>query len=656
MRGISLPNAVACAGVGLVSMMALLSAQEPPAQRPAPTFRAGVEIMRIEATVLDRRTRRPIRGLTAADFTVKVNGQPQEIVALTETEIPGSDPATAAWRDEAPTEVVSNQAFAADGEGRLIVIVMDDALTLTHAGGSGPDAYFRAVGIRTAHRIIDELGPKDRAAIIFPQFNQHAQDFTADRQLLRRAADRYNPMPLHPWLANRMSLGALKRAGEFLATISDHRRALFYVTVGPGSGMGEDPLDWQENVMQQLDVTAREDEASLLSGLRGMMQTSRIAHVPVYSVSTRGLEAPTPAEIRSGGPARGLFPNESLLAISRASGGRAIVNNNRPDEQVAGVFAELSSYYVLAYEARFPMDGKLRRLEVSVNRRDAVIAPDGLVFKTPAPVREAARAAAAGARASNLLDAVSSPLAGGSLPMQMTVAPFLVPDRAREPRAIAAATVGITIPEPVAPGRTEPVHLETRVFDGEGRRQILEARRTVTLLPSSDPSLLYEVVVPMDLAPGRYNVRIGAEAPGLDLSGGVFMTMVVPDFMKDALSMSGVAIGRAHGRLTGGMEALEGLLAFPPTSVRTFSRSDVVGAMVRVHGAGTSGQAIALDTTITDASGNVIVSRSVRPVTPFEHRYELPLQDLAAGDYLLTFTATGERGVKVSRDVRFTVR
>lgn len=644
-----------CVAVSALALAVLPAAQTPQAQRPVPTFKAGVEIMRIEATVLDKKTRKPIRGLTAADFTVKVNGQPQTIAALTETEIPSPDPATAEWIHEAAAEVVTNRALAPDEDGRLVVIVMDDALTATHAFG-GPDGYFRAVGIRTAHRIIDQLGPKDRAALIFPQFNQHAQDFTADRRLLRRAADSYNPQPLHPWLANKMSLGALKRAGEFLATIPDHRRALFYVTVGPGSGAEEDPLDWQANVMQQLDVTAREDEAALLSGLQSVMQTSRIAHVPVYSVSTRGLEAPTPAEIRSGGPSRSLFPNETLLAISRASGGRAIVNNNRPDEQIADVFIELSSYYVLAYEARFPMDGKLRRLEVSVNRRDAIIEPDGLVFKTPAPVRESARAAAARARSSNLLDAVAAPLAGGSLPMQMTVAPFLAPDRPREPRAVAAATVGLMLPEPVAPGLTEVVNLETRVFDGEGRKQVLEARRTVTLLPSGDPSLLYEVVVPMDLAPGRYNVRVGADAPGLGLSGGVYMTVVVPNFEKDALSMSGVAVGRANTRVTGGLDALDGLVPFAPTSVRTFSRSDIVGAMVRVYQSPHRVSAISVDTTITDAAGNTVVSRSVQPLAPFEHRYEVPLNTLAPGDYLLTFTAKTERGATASRDVRFTVK
>ena len=52
--------------------------------------------------MLDRRTRQPIRGLTIKDFVVKVNGQPQEVVALTESVTPAVDRSAAEWTLEAP--------------------------------------------------------------------------------------------------------------------------------------------------------------------------------------------------------------------------------------------------------------------------------------------------------------------------------------------------------------------------------------------------------------------------------------------------------------------------------------------------------------------------------------------------------------------------
>jgi hypothetical protein len=68
-----------------------------------------------------------------------------------------------------------------------------------------------------------------------------------------------------------------------------------------------------------------------------------------------------------------------------------------------------------------------------------------------------------------------------------------------------------------------------------------------------------------------------------------------------------------------------------------------------------------MDTEILDASGDVIVARSrIIEASAFadgppEHRYELPVADLATGDYLLRFLAT--RGdIRAQRDVRFSVR
>jgi hypothetical protein len=49
-------------------------------QEPAPTFRSGVELIQLDVSVLDK-DRRPVQGLTAADFTVLVDGQPRPIVA-----------------------------------------------------------------------------------------------------------------------------------------------------------------------------------------------------------------------------------------------------------------------------------------------------------------------------------------------------------------------------------------------------------------------------------------------------------------------------------------------------------------------------------------------------------------------------------------------
>ena len=60
---------------------AATAAQAPPQNQP--TFRTGVEIFRLDASVLDRN-HQPIKSLKAADFTVLEDGKPMKVVALSE--------------------------------------------------------------------------------------------------------------------------------------------------------------------------------------------------------------------------------------------------------------------------------------------------------------------------------------------------------------------------------------------------------------------------------------------------------------------------------------------------------------------------------------------------------------------------------------------
>ena len=47
-------------------------------QQPQNAFRAGVDVVQLDVSVLDR-DRRPVKNLTAADFTVFENGKPQPV-------------------------------------------------------------------------------------------------------------------------------------------------------------------------------------------------------------------------------------------------------------------------------------------------------------------------------------------------------------------------------------------------------------------------------------------------------------------------------------------------------------------------------------------------------------------------------------------------
>jgi hypothetical protein len=318
---------------------------------------------------------------------------------------------------------------------------------------------------------------------------------------------------------------------------------------------------------------------------------------------------------------------------------------------------------VLAYAASFPMDGKLRRVSIDVKRPGASVQPDGVVLTTPraAPVGASPKVSA-GAN-SGLTAAIAGPLPLGALSLQLTVVPFA---DAGEARATAVLTLGILVPPGLAgglPGGQDQAPVDVRIFDGEGRKAIAERQLTVHVTPNPEQASLSEVALRFDLKPGRYNVRVGAGIASTAVSGSVFTTFTVPDFEKESLSLSGVAIGRISAKGIGGREALAGLLPFAPTVERDFARTDIVGALVRVHQAAKRApSAVVLQGTISSESGEVSRSTHQFEAATFEasrsveHRAELALSALHPGNYLLTFTATTASGASTSRQVRFSVK
>ena len=83
--------------------------------------------------------------------------------------------------------------------------------------------------------------------------------------------------------------------------------------------------------------------------------------------------------------------SEDLRTLARGSGGRAIVETNAPELAVDEMFDEQGSYYQIAYEHTYPLDGRYRRLQIEVNRPNSPILPESLMFRAPDPTKRAAR-------------------------------------------------------------------------------------------------------------------------------------------------------------------------------------------------------------------------------------------------------------------------
>ena len=108
-----------------------------------------------EVTVLDK-DRRPIGGLTAADFEVLVDGKPKPLAAFAAVTLPGESRSTnAATIPAVAPDVHTNQPPA---EGRLVVIVMDRSI---------PDGHPMQTAHAIANAAIDRLGPNDLGAVVY---------------------------------------------------------------------------------------------------------------------------------------------------------------------------------------------------------------------------------------------------------------------------------------------------------------------------------------------------------------------------------------------------------------------------------------------------------------------------------------------------------
>src|SRR5688572_13633590 len=114
-----------CVVVALAAATGAVSLAPIVAQDTArPQFRSGVEVLQLDVSVLDK-DRRPVEGLTVADFTVEIGGKMAPIVAFSPVTLPPAVPPAAAWMKDVAPDIVSNQL---PEEGRLIVLLFDRTL------------------------------------------------------------------------------------------------------------------------------------------------------------------------------------------------------------------------------------------------------------------------------------------------------------------------------------------------------------------------------------------------------------------------------------------------------------------------------------------------------------------------------------------------
>ncbi len=133
-----------------------------------PTFRTGVELIRIDVTVLDKAGK-PVTGLQPEDFTVTIDGAPRRVSFAT---FYGPTPDAPPPASPAPNVATNKHA----APGRVVVFVVDlESMT---------PGYERVL-LQTASTLVDRLGPRDAVGLL--PIPGKVVDITRDRARVREA-------------------------------------------------------------------------------------------------------------------------------------------------------------------------------------------------------------------------------------------------------------------------------------------------------------------------------------------------------------------------------------------------------------------------------------------------------------------------------------
>jgi hypothetical protein len=196
-------------------------------------------------------------------------------------------------------------------------------------------------------------------------------------------------------------------------------------------------------------------------------------------------------------------------------------------------------------------------------------------------------------------------------------------------------------------------------YEPDGKRgpsERLNAR--IVLRQTDDPFVHYELLTRLQMAPGRYQLRVAAESALYAKEGSLHYDVEIPDFTKGDLNLSGVMLSVEPNIPVAGRERLGAVVPVLPTSRREFWPGDNVSAFVRVYQKARATDPVKLTLQVRDADDRKVFERTDTIATTLtatlrsaDYGMAVPLSVLPPGPYLLTIEATSGKA-SVRRDVR----
>jgi VWFA-related protein len=632
-----------------------------------PTFRTGINFVRVDAIVTDKQGR-PVADLTPEDFEVLEDGQPQAIETFKLIRVDGNPaPGEAAPRD-------INSTFAEESEARrddvrLFVIFFDDYHVRLGASLAVKDDLVRFVET--------QIGPLDMVAMMYPLDPLRAVSFTRNKkaiiqQILSWQGRKYQyipprnvfeeqyanyPVQMVERIRNQVSLSALRGLMTRLGGMREGRKTVIVVSEGYTdyvppqlrAGNAQSGIRGRGTTAMTGDASVdpmgamAEDRQRFFGDMdirmlmRDVTTDANRNNVSLYMLDPRGL-AGFEFDINEGVglqmDASSLrSTQDSLRVMADETDGRAIINRNDLGTGLTQMMRDASAYYLLGYSSSAaPTDGKFHQIRVRVKRPGIEVrARRGYWALRP---DEAATAMAA-PREGPPPDVQSALSEIDRVARARTVRTWVgyAPDPSGKTRVLFAWEPAAGAPGAPAPAAAEPVSQVTVMAANESEGPVYRGKVPASGAAGGTNGATSSVPgggqTSFLVAPGPAQVRVQAEGTGGGVIQSDLLELAVPDFTKEPLVVGTPALFRARTQ-----RDLQALVAAPmaqPTAARAFTRTEKLLLRVAVSGADPS---IRLMSRAGDGMSALIV-RPAPQGSPFTHEAEVPLASLPAGDFLI---------------------
>jgi VWFA-related protein len=598
----ALAGALAALAVAATPRAQEAALPDPLAQQPELLLPSGVELVRLEVVVTEKR--RPRVGLRREDFVVLEDGKPQEIVQFQSFVGPSALPGPAASPGEpttsAPADAAPRVPEGASDElpTRYVVLAIDDV----HM------QFDSLVRVRKAlERFLEEdLRPEDQVALVTTSgASALSQEFTSDRAALLDVLSRLSAQGRKPewsdipyisdYQAERIEAGdpfaldaaadeilqagilqdrpsaeqmARDKARRILAeAIYDARltlEAIESVCRGLAGLTGRKALF----LVSDGFVTGVTSGSGATFDVRRIVDAATRAGVTVHALDTRGLVASMPiasaSSLRRPSPASaGTIENmrqqaeqasrEAMNALASDTGGLLVENVNDLRVGLRTLLKDTDTYYVLAYEpTNAKRDGGFRRIDVKLpgvsgvkaRTRAGYFAPDdrGLASLSASIQAQTQQAEQRRAEMQTALRSLA-PLT--AIPLRLS-AEFVNVDGASSQVLVSGSIDVSTLPFLRRDARRQgTVEAVAVVYDDAGAAvATLPTERSALDLTDEDYERVRRSGVPYrqaaPLRPGRYQVRFAAREETTGMLGSTWQKLEVPDLAGGRLAMSGV--------------------------------------------------------------------------------------------------------------------